>query len=115
MSAQPPIKVYYDAACPRCVRDRARYRHLAGRRADSVVWLDANEQQEALRARDIEPEAALRSLHVEDREGHIHHGLDAYILLMEPVPLLRPLARFLGLPNLRRFIDLCHGRPQCHC
>jgi predicted DCC family thiol-disulfide oxidoreductase YuxK len=110
MHQKPRLKVYYDAACPRCLRDQARYRRLAGSCADSVARIDVNDNAEALRARGITPGEALQSLHLEDQDGHIHRGLDAYIRLMEPAPLLRPLARLLGLPGLKPLLERLYLR-----
>ncbi|XKE46539.1 DUF393 domain-containing protein [Halomonas organivorans] len=99
MSDPPTLKVYYDAACPVCRRERRRYERLAGREA--VEWIDVTRHADRLRERGIEPREALLSLHVEDEGGELHDGLDAYILLMRRVPLLRPLAWLIGLPGLK--------------
>lgn len=93
-----PFKVFYDGACPRCRRDRDRYQRLAGQRAHRVQWVDVTTHADALHSRGVRLEDALRTLHVEDGQGRLHHGLDAYILLMRVVPVLRPLAWLLGLP-----------------
>ena len=34
------LKVYYDGACPECIKDRKRYQQLAGRGNESVEWID---------------------------------------------------------------------------
>jgi predicted DCC family thiol-disulfide oxidoreductase YuxK len=99
------ITVYYDGACPRCVRDRARYERLAGEAAAEACWVDITGRDAELAARGIDPQAALRELHVADAEGRIHRELDAYIVLMARVPLLRPLAWLLGLPGLRTLLS----------
>ncbi len=95
------LLVYYDGACPRCRADRRRYERLAGTRGTNVEWLDITGRDEELRARGIEPRRALRELHVEDERGHIHREMDAYRLLMQRVPLLRPLGWLIGLPVVR--------------
>ncbi len=42
MSRKPADKVtvYYDGACPRCVRERQRYQQLSGERGKNVEWFD---------------------------------------------------------------------------
>jgi predicted DCC family thiol-disulfide oxidoreductase YuxK len=110
MTDAPRLTVYYDGACPRCIRDRDRYRRLAGARAESVQWVDVAGHKEPLRARGVPPEDALLALHVEDAHGGIHRGLDAYILLMRPVPALRPLAWVLGLPGIRQGMERLYRR-----
>lgn len=95
------LTVYYDGACPRCVRDRARYETLSGDGADAVDWVDITGREAELRRLGIDPQLALRELHVRDPAGDVHRELDAYILLMSRVRALRPLAWLIGLPGLR--------------
>jgi predicted DCC family thiol-disulfide oxidoreductase YuxK len=109
-SDESRVIVYYDAACPRCIGDRARYERLAGRRAAGVSWVDVNAAPDRLRRKGIDPQEALRALHVEDEAGKVHSGLDAYAVLMEPVPILRPLGRLLRLPGLRVIISWIYRR-----
>lgn len=99
------LTVYYDGACPRCVRDRAQYERLAGERGEETCWVDITGRDAELRALGIDPQAALRELHVRDGAGRIHRELDAYVLLMARVPALRPLAWLLGLPGLRPLVS----------
>ena len=37
---KPKIIVYYDGACPKCVKDRQTYEKLAGKAGAYVCWLD---------------------------------------------------------------------------
>lgn len=99
------LTVYYDGACPRCVRDRSQYERLAGARAAGACWVDISGRDAELRAQGIDPQAALRELHVRDAAGRVHRELDAYILLLSRVPLLRPLAWLIGLPGVRPLVS----------
>lgn len=99
------ITVYYDGACPRCVRDRAQYERLAGEAGADTCWVDITGRDAELRAQGIDPDTALRELHVRDGEGRVRRELDAYILLMARVPRLRPLAWLIGLPGLRTLLS----------
>lgn len=101
----PKLTVFYDGACPACVKDRRWYQQLAGRAGDAVQWLDITGRDAELQALGIDPQAALQELHVQDAEGHIHKELDAYILLMSRVPRLKPLAWLIGLPGLRQLLS----------
>lgn len=109
MSNHDVINVYYDAVCPSCRKDRQRYERWAGEEASDIRWCDVSEYQQALRNKGIAPEAALRSLHVEQTDGRIVEGIDAYRLLMARVALLRPVAWVIGLPlikpGLRKLYD----------
>ncbi|MGP9832438.1 thiol-disulfide oxidoreductase DCC family protein [Marinobacter sp. NSM] len=99
--ARNKLLVFYDGSCPACIKDRRWNEKLAGRTGESVEWLDITGRDEELRQQGIDPDKALRELHVKDGEGTIHRELDAYILLMSRVPLLKPLAWIIGLPLIR--------------
>lgn len=104
------IRVFYDGACPSCRRDRRQYERLAGRAAEQVEWVDITGRDDELRARGIDPEMALKELHVEDQKGTIHSELDAYILLMSRAPLLKPLAWLISLPVIRPLLSRLYHR-----
>ena len=95
------MTVYYDGACPKCGKDRQNYEKLAGKTAEDVCWMDITGQEEQLREIGIDPRKALTELHVKDESQQIHSELDAYILLMSKVPVLKPLAWLIGMPLIR--------------
>ena len=95
------ICVYYDGACPKCIKDRQTYEKLAGKSGENVCWIDITGQEQKLRKIGIDPLKALTELHVKDEHEQIFSELNAYILLMSKVPLLRPLAWLIGLSLLR--------------
>ncbi|NQZ38617.1 MAG: DUF393 domain-containing protein [Moritella sp.] len=95
------LTVYFDGACPRCVKDRDNYLKLAGSNAKQVYWFDITGQEQVLLALGIDPIKALTELHVKTSDGRILAELDAYIELMLRVLLLRPLAYLIGLPLLK--------------
>lgn len=97
----PQLIVFYDAACPRCRRDRESYEKLLGDTSEQVCWFDITGQDRHLRDQGIDPEKALTELHVRDTDGRIVSELDAYILLMNKVPRLKPIAWVIGLPLIR--------------
>lgn len=89
---QLKIIVYYDGVCPKCVKDRRTYEKLAGKSGAYDYWLDITGNDTHLRESGIDPQKALTELHVQDENRQILSELDAYILLMGKVPLLKPLA-----------------------
>ena len=95
------ISVYYDGACPKCVKDRQTYEKLAGKGAEKVCWVDITGQEQSLSEAGIDPAKALTELHVKDESNRIVSEMDAYILLMSKVSLLKPVARLIGLPFIR--------------
>lgn len=100
-TTQTELIVFYDGDCATCIKDRRWYEKLAGKTGDSVQWLDITGRDEELRQQGIDPLEALQELHVKDSQGIIHREMDAYILLMGRVPLLKPLAWLISLPVIR--------------
>ena len=104
------ITVFYDGACPRCVRDREHYEKWVGQAGARVCWFDITGQEARLRALGINPRRALTELHVLDERGRVRSELDAYILLMERVTRLKPLAWFVGRPWIRPWLARLYHR-----
>ncbi|MBD9356522.1 thiol-disulfide oxidoreductase DCC family protein [Methylomonas albis] len=96
-----PLTVYYDGACPKCVRDRDSYQKLSGATDQQVCWFDITGQESRLCELGIDPKLALSELHVRKVDGSVVTELDAYIVLMAKVPKLKPLAWLIGLPFIR--------------
>jgi predicted DCC family thiol-disulfide oxidoreductase YuxK len=104
------IIVYYDAACPKCVKDRQSYEQMAGESGNDVCWMDITGRDDELRELGIDPYKALTELHVQDQHGRILSEIDAYILLMQRVPRLRPVAWLIGLPFIRPIAAFLYHR-----
>ena len=118
--------VFYDGACPSCVTDRGRYESWLGRRVTSlrerqnkvqgeeqreqVEWFDITGQEETLRGWGIDPEQALRELHVRDQDGRIHRELDAYILLFNQVWWLKPVAWLMSFKWIKAWLSTVYRR-----
>jgi predicted DCC family thiol-disulfide oxidoreductase YuxK len=98
------ITVFYDGACPRCLKDRRFYERLAGQGGPQVKWLDITGQDEHLKALGIDPLKALSELHIQFEDGRILFELDAYIVLMSRIWLLKPLAYLVSLPVIRPYL-----------
>jgi predicted DCC family thiol-disulfide oxidoreductase YuxK len=104
------IIVYYDGACPKCIRDRRNYEKLSGKSGQDVCWFDITGQENQLSQLGIDPQKALTELHVSDKNGRIVSELDAYILLMNKIPWLKPLAWLIGLPLIRPLLAKIYHR-----
>ncbi|MEH6823463.1 MAG: DUF393 domain-containing protein [Motiliproteus sp.] len=102
------ITVYYDGACPRCVRDRNNYQRMAADSSNEVIWFDITGHDNELERLGINPQKALTELHVKTGDGQIISELDAYIVLMARVPWLRPIAWLIGLPVIRPLLARCY-------
>ncbi len=99
------ICVYFDGACPSCVKDRDNYCRLAGTSSQQVSWVDITGKEKELHALGIDPQRALTELHIKiesnEQPAIILSELDAYIVLMKRPYLLRPLAWIIALPIVR--------------
>ena len=81
-----------------------------GRAGKNVFWFDITGQDERLRKLGIDPLKALKELHVKNEDQQILVEIDAYILLLKKVPLLRPLAWVIGLPLIRPMLSKIYRR-----
>tara|TARA_R110002074_G_scaffold170005_2_gene331911 strand:- start:46310 stop:46687 length:378 start_codon:yes stop_codon:yes gene_type:complete len=99
------ITVFYDQSCPSCVKDRAMFERIAGKRAALFSWFDITSQDEALRELGIDPFKALRELHVTDTDGALYSEMDAYSLMMKQIPLLMPLGLIICLPIIKPILS----------
>jgi predicted DCC family thiol-disulfide oxidoreductase YuxK len=95
------VSVYYDGVCPKCVKDRQTYEKLAGKAGNDVCWIDIAGQEQKLCELGIDPVKALTELHVKDENDRVVSEMDAYILLMAKVPLLKPISWLIGLPLIK--------------
>ncbi len=93
--ARDKIRVYYDASCPICRRDRRRYDQLAGKEA--IDWCDITDNDAQLKAEGIDPEEAMIKLHVQKPNGEITSDIEAYILLFSEIRWLKPIAWLLNV------------------
>ena len=75
-----------------------------------MCWFDITGQENRLRELGIDPQHALTELHVQDATGRIYSEIDAYIVLMRKVPILRPLAWVIGLPIIRPLLARLYHR-----
>ncbi|MCG2836014.1 DUF393 domain-containing protein [Photobacterium sp. WH77] len=104
------ITVFYDGACPTCVRDRKWYESWLGQHPHLVEWYDITGKDEELAAMGIVPDEALRELHVQDNNGAVHKEMDAYILLLKQIWWMRPVAWLMGLSGIRQVLSAVYRR-----
>ena len=104
------ITVYYDGACPACARDRYSYEKLSGEAGRDVNWFDITGQDGVLRNMGIDPIKALTELHIMTEDRAVLSEIDAYIVLMSKVPLLRPAAWLIGRPRIRPILAKFYHR-----
>ena len=108
------ICVYFDGACPSCIKDRDNYLRLAGKKAQQVSWVDITHKDDELLAQGIDPKKALKELHIrveaEGKTPFIVSELEAYIILMNQTRILKPLAWLISLPLIRPMLSKLYHR-----
>lgn len=99
--------VVYNGSCPICAREIAAYRRLAGRHAVEIGFLDASRADAALGEIGLDPDAAVRRLHLLEG-GRLLAGVEAFAALWERLPGWRLLARLVRLPGVRTVAGLVY-------
>lgn len=94
-----PIKVFFDGRCGLCRREIQHYQRLD--QMHVFDWIDATSEMAALQAANINQAQALRYLHVQDRFGNWHIGVDAFIIIWRHLPRWRYLGKIAALPLIR--------------
>ena len=107
-SEQHNITVFYDGACPSCIRDRKRYECLSGKRGEELNWFDITDKDNELCELGIDPKRALYELHIQTDDGQIIREIDAYIVLMQRTFWLQPLAFILKLPVVKPVLAMLY-------
>ncbi len=89
---QPKLTIYYDGACPLCLREIGFYRRRKG--ADALAWVDVSEEADAAAGDRIAPDLsrcdALARFHVRDKDGRLRSGARAFAELWAALPTFRP-------------------------
>ncbi|MEP5633873.1 MAG: DUF393 domain-containing protein [Tateyamaria sp.] len=90
-------RVLYNADCPVCSFEIDHYVSYAGRKGLPIRFEDLNEDI----ANDwgLTQDAAARRLYVL-KDGQLHSGIPAFIVLWKDMPRYRWLARLVALPGL---------------
>lgn len=106
------VKVWYDGACPLCLREIGLMRRLDGRNA--ITFVDVSEGADA--SCPIDQAELLARFHAEE-DGRVLSGAAAFAAMWRAIPVLRPLGliarnRFvLGLLE-RAYIQFLKVRPR---
>jgi predicted DCC family thiol-disulfide oxidoreductase YuxK len=81
-----PVRVWFDGACPLCLREIALMRRLDKRGAITFVDVAAGVDPSC----PIDRAALLARFHAEE-DGVVHSGAAAFAAMWRAIPLLRPL------------------------
>lgn len=89
----PAVTVWYDGACPLCVREIGLMRRLD--RAGRIDFVDVNAAPAAC-PRDSD--TLLARFHARVADGELVSGAAAFAAMWRAIPLLRPLGELARLP-----------------
>lgn len=93
------ITVFYDGKCSLCTREIGYYRKIAP--AGVFDWQDITDSADELAKEGVSLCEGLKLLHAKDRQGRLHVGVDAFILIWQQLRGWRLLARVVSLPLVR--------------
>ncbi|MTH96280.1 DUF393 domain-containing protein [Roseibium sp. RKSG952] len=93
------ITVYFDGKCGLCTREINYFKRRQAQK--SIIWQDIARHPEDLQGRGITQTEALMMMHVEDDAGHLHKGVDAFIVMWGQFRGWNLLAKFVSLPGIR--------------
>lgn len=99
------VKVWYDGACPLCLREIALMRRLDRRGA--ITFVDLAEGADP--SCPIDRAALLARFHAEE-DGVMHSGAAAFAAMWRAIPLLRPLGIAARNPAILRLLEAAYLR-----
>ncbi|MEE4315717.1 thiol-disulfide oxidoreductase DCC family protein [Erythrobacter dokdonensis] len=99
------VKVWYDGACPLCLREIALMRRLDKREA--ITFVDVAEGGDP--SCPVDRAQLLARFHAEEN-GVIHSGAAAFAAMWRAIPLLRPLGLAARNPHVLRLLEAAYLR-----
>lgn len=99
------VKVWYDGACPLCLREIALMRRLD--RRGSITFIDVAEGSDS--SCPINRAQLLARFHAEE-DGVIYDGAAAFAAMWRAIPLLRPLGLAARAPLVLRMLEAAYIR-----
>lgn len=100
------ITVFYDGKCGLCSKEINHYRQIAP--IGIFDWQDITESADKLRQEGVSLSVGLKLLHARDRNGQMHVGVDAFILIWKQLKRWRVLAFLVGLPLVRQIANAAY-------
>tara|TARA_B110000444_G_C18717342_1_gene536702 strand:+ start:87 stop:443 length:357 start_codon:yes stop_codon:yes gene_type:complete len=88
------IKVLFNDKCSICSAEISHYKSL---KTNDIHWLDINNLEESMKLSGKTHKELLRRLHV-IKDGKLHSGVKAFIILWDSIPRYRWLSKIISLP-----------------
>ena len=94
-SSDPRVTVWYDGACPLCLREIALMRRLDRRGA--IRFVEVQEGRDC----PLDPEVLLARFHAREPGRPVVSGAAAFAAMWRAIPALRPLGVIAQVPPMR--------------
>ena len=104
MTKPGQVEVWFDGACPLCLREIALMRRLD--RAGRITFIDASRGDAAC---PLDRAAMLARFHARE-DGVIHSGAAAFAAMWRAIPLLRPLGLMARIPSVLGTLEWAYVR-----
>ena len=105
-ASQPHLSVFFDGRCIVCSHEIDLYRRkdAAGR----IEFVDIMDPRFDPVARGLDPVLIHEQMHAQRRDGSLAVGVDAFLAIWEQLPgtIFHHLPRLVGLPGMRRLLDV---------
>ncbi len=96
--------IYFDGLCVVCASEINHYRRLPG--AESFKFEDITAVDFDPAAHGLDPQQVHKVMHVRDKFGELHTGVDAFRVIWQDLPRYHFLARLSTRPVVRWGLDL---------
>ncbi|MEE4205106.1 MAG: DUF393 domain-containing protein [Erythrobacter sp.] len=106
IDSRPRVTVWYDGACPLCIREIALMRRLDRRGA--IGFVDVSDEG-APESCPIDRATLLERFHAEE-DGELLEGAAAFAAMWRAIPLLRPLGLAARVPVVLRVLEAAYRR-----
>lgn len=100
------ITVFYDGKCGLCSKEINHYRKIAP--TGVFDWQDVTVSTDRLDEIKVGLVDALKYLHVQDHNGRLHIGVDAFILIWSQLKNWRLLAKIFSLPVIKNIANFAY-------
>jgi len=98
MTKPAPLTVFYDGACPLCLREIAYYRQRTPLRP--IRWMDVSTEDPEDSGTALSQCDAMRRFHVMDTDGALKSGAAAFAVLWQHYPGWRIFGHIVALPGI---------------
>jgi predicted DCC family thiol-disulfide oxidoreductase YuxK len=97
------LLIWYDGACPLCLREIALMRRLDNR--DAIAFIDVSDEHSIC---PIDRAALLARFHALE-DGNMMSGAAAFAAMWRAIPLLRPIGLLARNPFILKLLDLLYA------